>query len=701
MSVTNRQARKWRDEDMVRAMAACQGGMNVAAAARKFNIPRKTLDDRVKGHIHHGSKQGPPKKLNQADEKVLVRYALYSARQGFPLTKAMLLSYALAVAKKRGTAEFARLALNICHFNNSFILSKRDFGKVFRKAYEKCVEEMHVKKAFKACGIVPLDSHAINSQRVMPAAIVVLPEDTVVCEAGPSPLPAAPPAPPPHPLVASGDIPEDLADLLHPISYRKEKSTRMTTSARVITEHEFHRILMEKNAKKREAEEKRRDSLEKKRRKLEEPKKKAKAKKSSPAHHIPRAGIDDSICGECCLPEPPLDCRNPIVEWTESQGDQAKPRIQVKCAEYLDRPEKLKEYLKKEKAPPIKPVKESQSDDKENDSDESDDSEKKFQSLLQGYFVMEKPIKWSDVAGLEEAKQALKEAVILPIEFPHLFTGKRTPQRGILLFGSPGTGKSYLAKAVATEANTSTFYPIFSFDLASKWHGDGEKLLKNLFSLAREHKPSIIFLDEIDSLYDSRYESEVAQQIKTEFLVQMQGNYNEGILVLGATSIPWTLDSDIRRRFKRRIYIPLPEEHARTFMFKLHLGSTPNSLADSDFVTLGQKTEGYSGADICIIVRDAQMQPVRMVQSATYFKRVRGSVWNNAGQVVEDLWTPCSPEDSNAVEMSWMDIQDKKLQDPVISMSHMLKSLSNTKPSVNGQDLEKLKKFMEDFGQES
>ncbi|KAJ8353656.1 hypothetical protein SKAU_G00212230 [Synaphobranchus kaupii] len=391
MSVTNRQAKKWRDEDMVSAMAACQGRMNVAASARQFNVPRKTLDDRVKGHIHQGSKQGPPKKLNQADEKVLVRYALYSARQGFPLTKAMLLSYALTVAKKRGTGvslgqkwwlgflkrngdalsmrtpdiidwgrtsatkqnvveayfellqntvqennligkpsqvyncdemffqmhrtklkvlvqkgtkapylqvpgtrehittlvcinaeggdvppfiifpkafpggengvillclpphtshvlqpldvgifgplkvEFARLALNICHFNNSFVLSKRDFGKVFRKAYKKCVEELHVKKAFKACGIWPLDSHAINSQRVMPAAIVVLPEDTtttsgpdtVVCEAGPSTLPAglsaqaaAPPAPPLHPLVASGDIPEDLADLFHPIKRR-------------------------------------------------------------------------------------------------------------------------------------------------------------------------------------------------------------------------------------------------------------------------------------------------------------------------------------------------------------------------------------------------------------------------------------------------------------------------------------------------
>ncbi|KAJ8335415.1 hypothetical protein SKAU_G00387570 [Synaphobranchus kaupii] len=184
----------------------------------------------------------------------------------------MLFSSALAVAKKRGTGvslgkkwwlgflkrnvEFARLALNICHFNNSFVLSKKDFGKVFRKAYEKCVEELHMQKAFKACGIVSLDSHAISSQRVMPAAMVVLPEDTttttcgpdtVVCEAGPSPLPArlsaqvaAPPAPPLHPLVASGD----LADLLHPISYKKQK----TTSARVITENGFYSILMEKNA---------------------------------------------------------------------------------------------------------------------------------------------------------------------------------------------------------------------------------------------------------------------------------------------------------------------------------------------------------------------------------------------------------------------------------------------------------------------
>uniref|UniRef100_A0A8C7XZF4 vesicle-fusing ATPase n=1 Tax=Oryzias sinensis TaxID=183150 RepID=A0A8C7XZF4_9TELE len=347
----------------------------------------------------------------------------------------------------------------------------------------------------------------------------------------------------------------------------------------------------------------------------------------------------------------------------ETQGDRAKQSIRAKCADYLDRAEQLKEYLKKkENQETAKPVKEA--GDKGIESDEGDNQEKKkFKDQLSGAIVMEKPnIKWNDVAGLEGAKEALKEAVILPIKFPHLFTGKRTPWRGILLFGPPGTGKSYLAKAVATEANNSTFFSVSSSDLVSKWLGESEKLVKNLFALAREHRPSIIFIDEIDSLCGSRSEneSEAARRIKTEFLVQMQGvgNDNEGILVLGATNIPWTLDSAIRRRFEKRIYIPLPEEHARSSMFKLHLGSTPNNLTEADFVTLGRKTDGYSGADISVIVRDALMQPVRRVQSATHFKKVK-------------------PRKAACAL-----------------------SLGSTKPTVNEQDLEKLKKFTEDFGQE-
>merc|ERR1711953_25218 len=127
------------------------------------------------------------------------------------------------------------------------------------------------------------------------------------------------------------------------------------------------------------------------------------------------------------------------------------------------------------------------------------------------------------------------------------------------------------------------------------------KLVKNLFELAREHKPSIIFIDEVDSLTSSRSdnESESARRIKTEFLVQMQGvgNDNDGVLVLGATNIPWMLDSAIRRRFERRILITLPEAEARSKMFKLHMGDTPNTLTEEQFNMLGEMSHNYSGAD--------------------------------------------------------------------------------------------------------
>lgn len=210
--------------------------------------------------------------------------------------------------------------------------------------------------------------------------------------------------------------------------------------------------------------------------------------------------------------------------------------VKLKCLEYLNRAEKLKQHIDQGKNKKVKVVDggsksdggkkgDNSKDDKSEDGDEDDAEQKKMKSMLAGAIVVEKPnIRWDDVAGLEQAKESLKEAVILPIKFPHLFTGKRTPWRGILLFGPPGTGKSFLAKAVATEANNSTFLSVSSADLVSKWLGESEKLVRNLFELGRERKPSIIFIDEIDSLCSARSdnESEAARRIKTEFLVQMQ-----------------------------------------------------------------------------------------------------------------------------------------------------------------------------------
>lgn len=393
----------------------------------------------------------------------------------------------------------------------------------------------------------------------------------------------------------------------------------------------------------------------------------------------------------------------------EAQSDKAKESIRAKCIQYLDRAEKLKTYLGKDHKKKPVPAgggsgnKGKESDD--SDEDGKDPDKKKFEGALSGAIVMEKPnIKWEDVAGLDLAKEALKEAVILPVKFPHLFTGKRKPWRGILLYGPPGTGKSYLAKAVATEANNSTFFSVSSADLVSKWLGESEKLVKTLFNMARDNKPSIIFIDEVDALCGSRSEneSESARRIKTEFLVQMQGvgNDQDGVLVLGATNIPWVLDSAIRRRFEKRIYIPLPEAPARSNMFKLHLGATPNSLTDEDFKDLGQRSEGYSGADISIVVRDALMQPVRKVQTATHFRKVRGPSRDNPDVIIDDLLTPCSPGAPGAIEMNWTQVEGSKLLEPVVSMTDMLMSLATQKPTVNENDLKKLEEFTNDFGQE-
>ena len=217
----------------------------------------------------------------------------------------------------------------------------------------------------------------------------------------------------------------------------------------------------------------------------------------------------------------------------EAQSDKAKESIRAKCIQYLERAEKLKQYVNGKKKKPVK-TGESGSNDKkdkgggskDSDSDDDDPEKKKMQGKLEGAIIAENPnIKWNDVAGLDAAKESLKEAVILPVKFPHLFTGKRKPWRGILLFGPPGTGKSFLAKAVATEAD-STFFSVSSADLVSKWLGESEKLVKNLFEMAREQKPAIIFIDEVDALCSSRSdnESESARRIKTEFLIQMQVN---------------------------------------------------------------------------------------------------------------------------------------------------------------------------------
>jgi len=374
--------------------------------------------------------------------------------------------------------------------------------------------------------------------------------------------------------------------------------------------------------------------------------------------------------------------------------------ITQKFTEYLRRAEEIRAVLDEGGPGPGSNGGEAavKSKPKEGGGDGEDREQSKLRAGLDSAIVREKPnIKWTDVAGLESAKQALQEAVILPVKFPQFFTGKRRPWRAFLLYGPPGTGKSYLAKAVATEAD-STFFSVSSSDLVSKWMGESEKLVSNLFEMARESSPSIIFVDEIDSLCGQRgegNESEASRRIKTELLVQMQGvgHSDDKVLVLAATNTPYALDQAIRRRFDKRIYIPLPEAKARQHMFKVHLGDTPHNLTESDFEYLGLKTEGFSGSDVSVCVKDVLFEPVRKTQDAMFFFKSP-----------DGTWMPCGPRQPGAIQTTMQDLATKGLAEkiipPPITRTDFEKVLARQRPTVSKSDLDVHERFTQEFGEE-
>ncbi|VAH63378.1 unnamed protein product [Triticum turgidum subsp. durum] len=250
---------------------------------------------------------------------------------------------------------------------------------------------------------------------------------------------------------------------------------------------------------------------------------------------------------------------------------------------------------------------------------ESAETRNLAETLLRDIIRGSPDVKWESIKGLETAKRLLKEAVVMPIKYPKYFTGLLSPWKGILLFGPPGTGKTMLAKAVATECKT-TFFNISASSIVSKWRGDSEKLVKVLFELARHHAPSTIFLDEIDAIIsqrgEARSEHEASRRLKTELLIQMDGltKTDELVFVLAATNLPWELDAAMLRRLEKRILVPLPEAEARHAMFEEFLPSTPDTM-EIPYDVLVENTEGYSGSDIRLVCKEAAMQPLRRLMA--------------------------------------------------------------------------------------
>ena len=233
-------------------------------------------------------------------------------------------------------------------------------------------------------------------------------------------------------------------------------------------------------------------------------------------------------------------------------------------------------------------------------------------------------IKFSDIIGMKEMKQTLYEIIVVPTIRPDLFTGIRKPQRGILLFGPPGTGKTMIAKAIASECG-STFFNISASSLTSKWVGESEKTVKSLFKIAYKKVPSIIFIDEIDSILSKRSESEneATKRLKTEFLIQFDGlgsNTNARLLVIAATNRPMDLDEALLRRLPKRVYCGPLDEDGRFEFIKKVINRVDTNLSDDDIRDIAKRTNDYSNSDLMEICREAAYQPVRELSNEEILK---------------------------------------------------------------------------------
>lgn len=255
-------------------------------------------------------------------------------------------------------------------------------------------------------------------------------------------------------------------------------------------------------------------------------------------------------------------------------------------------------------------------------------------SALREVFAEVPDVSWEDVGGLEDTKDRLRETIQWPLEYPQVFeTLDMSAAKGVMMYGPPGTGKTLLAKAVANEAD-SNFIPIKGPELLSKWVGESEKGVREIFSKARENAPTVVFFDEIDAIAGERGrtsgDSGVSERVVSQLLTELDGLEElEDVVVIATTNRPDLIDQALMRpgRLDRQIHVPVPDQEARRAIFEIHTRDKP--LADDVSLDwLARQTENYVGADIEAVCREAAMVASREFINSVTPEEIDESVGN-------------------------------------------------------------------------
>lgn len=305
-------------------------------------------------------------------------------------------------------------------------------------------------------------------------------------------------------------------------------------------------------------------------------------------------------------------------------------------------------------------------------------------------------------AGHPECKDFIEKNVILPLRFPGVLDRVTRVKRGILLYGLPGIGKTYLIQAILSSVSCP-YLCIPSSDLVSRVYSTEQilKHIQNIFEWARKNQPCLLCFEDLDVLChpDHNKPESTSSQAREELTSQLQGySADNQVTVIGSTQTPWYLTGKLVRKFDRRFMLTLPELEDRIAIFKHHLSDVKHGLTEDDFRKVGERTCRFTGADLVCLARDVAMQTVRHIQDATHYKKIIVDK-TDSKEAQEEMLTPCAPDEPGALEITWEFLNADKLYVPPATIADVDKCLMRCLPSCSEDEVVKMAKWGEEFGQ--